>query len=190
MLICVRGKYCMLIFLFVKLLLWFFSSWNELWSRELLGADFCSWKFFPSNFCSWNLLHDDFFSSWNLYICFSHRETVLFKELSGYWFSLMELVVHYFLLMELVACWSCFGENGPMIFLLMKLILFMELVNGRLLFLKLVACWFLFSGILLMEVVAYWFLFSKLVVKLAHWVFFASQNWFCSWNLLRTDFCL
>ena len=57
-----------LIFLFVNLQHWFFSSWH--WFR--------SWKLLHSDFCSWNLLHADIVSmksAWYLYIDFSSCET-------------------------------------------------------------------------------------------------------------------
>ena len=66
---------CMLIFLFMKFVHWFFFSWKR----------FCSWNMLRADYCSLNLLHADFshvklvvcwfISSWNFYIVFSPRET-------------------------------------------------------------------------------------------------------------------
>ena len=78
----VRETRCMLIFLFVKVLHWFFllvklicCLWYSLNADFFFvrGTDFVhgtcsfliywSWNLLLANFCSWNLLHVDFFSS-------------------------------------------------------------------------------------------------------------------------------
>ena len=46
-----------MIFLFLKLLYWFFSLWNWFCLWNWLRAEFCSGNTMRADFCSWNLLH-------------------------------------------------------------------------------------------------------------------------------------
>jgi len=111
-------------------------------------------------FCPWFSLHADFW---------------LWKFLRADFCSLNSLHVDFSL------CKIC-----TLIFLLIKQILFMELVACRFLLGKFVACYFCPWNFLhidssLRES-------SFMFLKLVHW-FFSSCNWFCSWKLLRADFC-
>jgi len=122
---------------------------------------------------------------------------ILFTELVVCWFLFVKLVACRFSLREtctlifspyetdfaqgtscvLIFClWNFLHidfshcEALTLIFLHVKLVLFMELS----------ACWFLFIELGVSSI----FLF----VKLVHW-FLSSWNWICSWNLLRAYCC-
>ena len=127
--------------LFVKLLHWFFSSWNWFSSCSLFGAEFvretfCMLIFVRETCCMFiflfvKLVHW-FFSFWN-------------------WFCSWSCFFMLILFLELVTCWLLFvklfdhslPETWTLIFLLVKLILFIELVACWTLFVKLAAnCFF------------------------------------------------
>jgi len=114
----VREAYCMLIFLFLKLMYWFLSSWNGFCSWNLLHANFVlqfyliliffivklivywfvlSWNFFIIIICVVNLLHFGFF----------------FVKHDTYWFLFVKLVVcRLFLLEASLYIDFCFRETS------------------------------------------------------------------------------
>ena len=83
----VLETWCMLIFLFVKivkifLILKIFSSRNLFYSWKWLRADFCSWELLQADFFhSWNFLHIDFSFCGTCTLIFLHVKLILFLEL-------------------------------------------------------------------------------------------------------------
>jgi len=142
MLIFVRKTCFILFFLFAKLVLWFFSSWN--W--------FCSWNLLHAYFCSWSLLHLNFYLHENFTQIFYPCETdlvqgtcftwifvrgsgcvpILFKKLLSYWFSFVELA----------ACWFLFLKLVLTFFSSWKIFYSWNLFSADFLLVDLVACWF------------------------------------------------
>ena len=184
----VRETRCMLIFLFMKLVHWFFSSWN--WS--------CSWSFTRVLFvdlvvCLFSLvefLHVDF-SLHEPYTFIILTKIILFRKPAACWYSFVKLVAYWFfsswnlnmdfifpretdLSMEHFACWfflrrSCF----VLIFVLKacKLVFPREtdFVNGTCIF-----SWNL--------------LHLNFSTRETYIGFPSSWNQFCSLTLLRVEF--
>jgi len=162
--------FCILVLLFLKLLHWFFSSWNCLSSWNLLRT-YC---------CSWDLLHVDFSLRKTFTLIFSPRETnfihgtccvlilvrgnccVLIFVREIYWdpfiFPLWNLQIDFFsswnwfridFSVLIIVCGTCclliFARETccMFIFLFVKLIhWFFFLLMTPFLFMELVACWF------------------------------------------------
>ena len=131
-----------------------------------MRADFGLWNLLRADFCSWNWLHDGF----------SPRETDFVNE--TYCLLIFAPGIFWVLIIFRETSHLVFNRKAccMLIFLFVKMILFIELV----------VCWFFF-----MQLVASWFLFIKLFacwyflfVKFVFW-FFSPQNWSYSLNLLR-----
>ena len=204
-----RETCCILSFLFVKLIHWFFLLAKLILFMELVTCRFVfvgfgtccllifvfvklvHWYFSSWNwFCSWNLLWANLCSLSLLYVDFSLRETCI----------LIFLFAILILFIELVACWFFFG-TGCMLFFSSSWNLYIYLspcepdfVHGTSL------CWFFVGGtfcvlIFLRKTCC---MLIYLFLKLTHcfcfsWNWFCSWNWllayFCSWNLSYADFC-
>ena len=89
-------------------------------------------------------------------------------ELVVYWFLFVELILRWFRSWNLLHVGLYLRETCTLFFLLSKLILLMEHVKCWLLFVEVVVCWFLF-------------------VKLAH-CFFSSWNLYIDFSSLETNF--
>ena len=121
--------YCILIFLLVKLVHRFFSTRNLFCSWNLLHVLFV--ELVACWFLLVKLVECWFFSSWNLYIDFTHCETDSIHRTCCVMNLLVELVVCWFLFEKLLAWWFSLRETFTLILLLVKVILFMELPACR-----------------------------------------------------------
>ena len=157
---------CMLTFLFVKLLYWFFSLWNWFFSWNfcvlsfclgiLLRVDCCSWKLLHVDFLSMKLLHW-FFSSWNWFCAWNLFCTeftpgtccvlISIRGISGMLSLLFEKLVNWFFSsLDWFCSWNLLHVDFLFVELVAHWFVFVKLVTCLFLFLKLGACWFFFSG--------------------------------------------
>jgi len=127
----------------MKLVHWFFSSWNLI----------CPWSLLRADCCLRNLLHVGFSFRKACTSIFLPKKQILFMELVVCLFLFAKLAASWLLLVKLFA--SCFFSSWNLciyLFLLVKLIffpelfacwfLFLEVVASRCLFMKHVICWF------------------------------------------------
>ena len=134
---------------------------------------FCSCSLLRADSCSWNLFYVDFSLLETCKLIFSRRETDFVHGTSCVLiFASRELLCAIFFVRE-NSCIMIISHRKTytLIFLQLKLSLFMELVACWFLFVKLVACWFF------------------ILMKLLNW-FLSSLHFFYSWNLFRADFRL
>ena len=135
----VRETFCKFVFLFVKLVHWFFSLWN--W--------FCSWKFLRTDFCSWKLVACSFFSLWILYIDFSPRETdFVYGSFLRVDFLFVDLVAWWLLIEKPTVVGFSLRETCVLIFPPLELI-FIYGTWRLLIFVRGTCCMLIFSWILL-----------------------------------------
>ena len=146
-----REIFSMLIFLFVRLLHWFFSSFETIFVHGIsYTLIFCSRNVKLLCFSPYNLLHVGFssrdmiladFWTWNLLLV-----DYFSKKLFVSWFmSLKNLLYLCFFFMKLVVCWYYFRGTCISIFLLVKPVLFVELWMCWFSFVKLNLSWYFSS---------------------------------------------
>ena len=177
----------MLIFLFVKLVHWFFSSWSDFVHGTCCALIFVRGTILVFILCSWNLL----------YVDFSSRENSTWFSSSRNWFCSRNFFCGDFCSWNLLRAefcswnwfysWNLFRADFVhetscmLIFLLEKLILSKEYFC-LLIFACGTCCLLIFSRETCCMLI---FRFVKLVN-----LSLSSLNSFCSWNLLNANFLL
>ena len=185
---------CVLIFLFVKLIYWFCSSWNWIFSWNSLHAGFVHKTFhvliFVLETCCTVVFPFVKLVCWFFLLV----KLILFIELVAYWILFMEPVTCWFCCMlratsELVACWFFPPWS-----------LYIDFLSSW--------NWFYSLNVLCVEYWSWnrlrvyfwlwkilhsnfssWNLYADFILKkLLLFIEFAAW-WFCSWHLLRADFC-
>ena len=120
-----------------------------------------------------------FLSSWNLiHVCFCLHGNYVYIELVACWFSFVELFASWCFFM-IICCMlnSSVRETCPLVFLLVKLILFMDLV-ALILFVELFASWFLFVELLAGWFISYWNLHIGFSPRETDFVLGYYMHWF------------